>query len=70
MEPHPGVFLSNVRTKEWAPDPEVPGSEMHELAHAPNRSLLGHHTARSTSMPWSSLSVRSPVTRVFDLRVF
>ena len=34
MEPHPGVFLSNVRTEEWEPDPEVPGSEMHELAHA------------------------------------
>src|SRR5262249_10809221 len=33
MEPHPGVFLSNVRTEEWEPDPEVPGSEMHELVH-------------------------------------
>ena len=34
MEPHPGVFCSNVRTREWEPDPEVPGSEMHELVHA------------------------------------
>jgi len=34
MEPHPGVFRSDVRTKEWEPDPEVPGSEMHELVHA------------------------------------
>jgi hypothetical protein len=34
MEPHPGVFCSNVRTGEWEPDPEVPGSEMHELVHA------------------------------------
>jgi hypothetical protein len=34
MEPHPGVFCSNVRTEEWEPDPEVPGSEMHELVHA------------------------------------
>ena len=34
MEPHPGVFCSNVRTAEWEPDPEVPGSEMHELVHA------------------------------------
>jgi len=33
MEPHPGVFLLNVRTEEWEPDPEVPGSEMHELVH-------------------------------------
>ena len=34
MEPYPGVFVSNVRTEEWEPDPEVPGSEMHELVHA------------------------------------
>ena len=34
MEPHPGVFVSTVRTGEWEPDPEVPGSEMHELFHA------------------------------------
>ena len=34
MEPHPGVFVSTVRTGEWEPDPEVPGSEMHELVHA------------------------------------
>ena len=34
MEPHPGVFCSTVRTGEWEPDPEVPGSEMHELVHA------------------------------------
>jgi len=34
MEPHPGVFVSTVRTEEWEPDPEVPGSEMHELVHA------------------------------------
>jgi uncharacterized cupin superfamily protein len=34
MEPHPGVFVSNVGTEEWEPDPEVPGSEMHELVHA------------------------------------
>ena len=33
MEPHPGVFLSNVKTEEWEPDLEVPGSEMHELVH-------------------------------------
>jgi quercetin dioxygenase-like cupin family protein len=34
MEPYPGVFVSTVRTEEWEPDPEVPGSEMHELVHA------------------------------------
>jgi uncharacterized cupin superfamily protein len=31
MEVHPGVFVSNVTTNEWQPDPEV-GGEMHVLA--------------------------------------
>lgn len=30
MEVHPGVFVSNVRTDDWVPDPEV-GGEMHVL---------------------------------------
>src|SRR5215212_8422840 len=30
MEVHPGVFVSNVQTDEWTPDPEV-GAEMHVL---------------------------------------
>lgn len=36
MEPHPGVFVSKVSTDEWEPDPDVPGSEMHELVHDGN----------------------------------
>ena len=34
MEPHPGVFVSKSSTGDWEPDPEVPGSQMHELVHA------------------------------------
>jgi uncharacterized cupin superfamily protein len=34
IEPHPGVFCPTVRTAEWEPDPQVPGSQMHELVHA------------------------------------
>jgi uncharacterized cupin superfamily protein len=34
MEPYPGVFISKASTDDWEPDPEVPGSEMHELVHA------------------------------------
>jgi hypothetical protein len=30
MEVHPGVFVSNIATDEWQPDPEV-GAEMHVL---------------------------------------
>jgi uncharacterized cupin superfamily protein len=31
MEVRPGVFVSNVETDLWDADPDVPGSEMHEL---------------------------------------
>jgi hypothetical protein len=34
MERHPGVFVSTSSTDDWEPDPEVPGSQMHELVHA------------------------------------
>jgi uncharacterized cupin superfamily protein len=33
MEVRPGVFVSNIHTDTWEPDPDVPGSEMHELIH-------------------------------------
>jgi uncharacterized cupin superfamily protein len=28
-----GVFVSRVATDDWVDDPEVPGSQMHELVH-------------------------------------
>ena len=31
MKLHPGVFVSDVATEEWEPDPDVPGTEMHVL---------------------------------------
>jgi uncharacterized cupin superfamily protein len=35
MEPHPGVFVSkDAAPRTWGPDPDVPGSQMHELVHA------------------------------------
>jgi uncharacterized cupin superfamily protein len=33
MEIQPGMFVSNVGTDDWRADPDVPGSEMHELVH-------------------------------------
>ncbi len=33
MESSHGLFVSNVSTRDWAPDPDVPGTEMHELVH-------------------------------------
>jgi uncharacterized cupin superfamily protein len=34
VEQHPDVFVSRASTDEWALDPDVPGSQMHELVHA------------------------------------
>ncbi len=33
MQPQPGMFVSSADTTDWQPDPEVPGTEMHELVH-------------------------------------
>lgn len=33
MESGQGVFVSSVLTDDWAEDPDVPGTEMHELVH-------------------------------------
>ncbi len=33
MELAPGVFVSSISADEWVPDPDVPGTEMHELVH-------------------------------------
>jgi uncharacterized cupin superfamily protein len=33
MELAPGVFVSSISADQWEPDPEVPGTEMHELVH-------------------------------------
>jgi uncharacterized cupin superfamily protein len=33
MKSDDGVFVSKVTTGDWTDDPDVPGSEMHELVH-------------------------------------
>jgi len=33
MEPGKGVFVSSISATDWVEDPDVPGSEMHELVH-------------------------------------
>jgi uncharacterized cupin superfamily protein len=33
MEPQPGMFVARADTDEWEADPDVPGTEMHELVH-------------------------------------
>jgi uncharacterized cupin superfamily protein len=34
MEAGAGVFVAKASTDDWEPDPDVPGSQMHELVHA------------------------------------
>jgi uncharacterized cupin superfamily protein len=34
MEPYPGVFVTSASTGDWERDPDVKGTEMHELVHA------------------------------------
>ena len=54
MEPHPGVFVTSATTEDWGPDPEVPGSEMHELVHADGVwAGLTRFTEVDGSAPWT-----------------
>src|SRR5712691_8154769 len=54
MEVRPGVFLSNVNTDRWQADPDVPGSEMHELVHeGPVWAGLTRITDALEPTPWA-----------------
>ena len=50
MEVHPGVFVSKASTEDWQSDPDVPGSQMHELVHA-DGVWAGLSTFTSTDGP-------------------
>jgi len=54
MELTPGLFVSNVSTDDWTDDPDVPGTEMHELVHAAN-IWAGMTRIRATNgpLPWT-----------------
>ena len=55
MEPHPGVFVTNQGTDQgWGPDPEVPGSLMHELVHADGlHAGMTRFTEVDGPVPWT-----------------
>ena len=51
---HPGVFVSKAATGDWQPDPDVPGSEMHELVHRDGVwAGLTRFTASEGSVSWT-----------------
>jgi uncharacterized cupin superfamily protein len=54
MEPQSGVFVSQVSTNRWESDPEVPGSQMHELVHADGvHAGLSRFTSVDGPVPWT-----------------
>lgn len=54
MEAQPGVFVSKASTEDWEPDPEVPGSVMHELVHADGvHAGLTRFTSVDGPVPWT-----------------
>jgi ethanolamine utilization protein EutQ (cupin superfamily) len=54
MEPFPGVFVSSASTEEWEADPDVPGTEMHELVHADGVwSGFTRITSADEPLPWT-----------------
>lgn len=54
MEPHPGVFVSNVSTEDWQPDPEVGNdAEEHVLFDtADMRAGLTRFTKGGDALVW------------------
>jgi uncharacterized cupin superfamily protein len=54
MEVWPGVFVSQVSTTDWRPDPDVPGTEMHELMDADGTSAgLTRLTTVDSRIEWT-----------------
>jgi uncharacterized cupin superfamily protein len=48
------VFVSKASTGEWEPDPDVPGSEMHELVHLDGVwAGLTRFTRSDGAVPWT-----------------
>ncbi len=53
MEPYPGVFVSKASTEAWEPDPEVPGSEMHQVVHGDGLQAGFTRFSSDGPVPWT-----------------
>jgi uncharacterized cupin superfamily protein len=54
VEPRPGLFVSTTSTDEWETDPELPGSQMHQLVHADGVwSGLTRYTSVDGPVTWT-----------------
>ena len=54
VELQPGMFVARGDTTEWEPDPDVPGSSMHELVHeGPIWAGMSRITGSPEPMTWT-----------------
>ncbi len=54
MEPRPGLFVSSTSTDAWETDPDLPGSQMHQLVHADGVwSGLTRYTSVDGPVTWT-----------------
>jgi uncharacterized cupin superfamily protein len=54
MTLHPGVFVTKSSTSEWMSDPDVPGTEVHELVRGDGVwAGLTRYEGASDSMIWT-----------------
>jgi uncharacterized cupin superfamily protein len=54
VEPYPGLFVSKASVEDWVSDPDVPGSQMHELVHADGVwAGLTRFTTVDGPVPWT-----------------
>jgi uncharacterized cupin superfamily protein len=54
MEVQPGVFVSKASTDDWQTDPDVAGSQMHELVHADGvRAGVSRYTNVDGPITWT-----------------
>jgi uncharacterized cupin superfamily protein len=54
VEVAPGFFVTNVGTAEWASDPEVPGTEMHQLVDGDGvQAGMSRYVSTSGPITWT-----------------
>ena len=54
MEPLSGLVVARADTEEWESDPEVPGTEMHELVHdGPIQAGISKISGSPGPMTWT-----------------
>ena len=54
VEPHPGVFVAKATIDDWEADPDVPGSQQHELVHSDGVwAGFSRFTSVDGPVPWT-----------------